>query len=181
VLRGWAADIVHLLAPPSELPVAYVSMALRHVYVDFDYRDRASWLLRAHISVSTALWRIPLPGDPEGQPVVPGDEAREFEEFPMRAWDPSLAPSIDDVRIVRGGPARRPIDFTCVPLAGGGPDGGERWLSGGPMEVPVSDGRSDGTLREDFRIVGTGLRFRERTCAGEGEAVQFVSWAVPTT
>jgi hypothetical protein len=180
VLRAWADDIVHLVAPPHELPVAYVSMALRQVYVDYEFRDRASWLLRAHISVSTALWRIPLPGDPEGQPVVPGDEAREFEELPMRAWDPSLPPSIDDIRIVRGRAGMRPVEFGCVPLAGGEPDGRELWLSAGPLEVPVSDGAPDDTVREDFRIVGTGLRFEDRECSAAGDAVQFVSWAIPT-
>ena len=118
-LRPWAADIVWIDAPGDEFPVAYVSMARRRVYVDRAYRDRATWLLHAHISVSTALWRIPLPGDPPGEPIMPGDTEREFEEIPMRAWDPSLRPSMDDVRIVRGRPVRRLVDFRCVPLVGG--------------------------------------------------------------
>jgi len=175
LLRPWAADLVLLEAPSEELPVAYVSMERREVYVDREYRDRASWLLRAHISVSTALWRIPLADDPPRQPITPGDEMREFEEQPIRAWDPTRVPTIDDIRIVRGGPARRRIEFACIPLAGGG--GGGAWLSGGPIDVVVSDGSSVDTVREDFGLVGTGVRHADRACAGPGEAVQLVSWA----
>ena len=200
VLRSWADDMVWIDTPPPELPVAYVSMALRQLFVDHDYRDRASWLLRAHISVSTALWRIPLPGDPKGQPITPGAAEREFEELSMRAWDPSMTPAMDDIRIVRGTPVLRRIDFRCVPLAGGVPpavqaadaarawsvhdaartgDEGatEAWLTGGPLDVAVSDGSAVDATREDFRIVGTGMRFRERTCATDGDAVQYVAWA----
>ena len=198
VLRPWADDIVHMVAPPGELPVAYVSMALRQVYVDSEYRDRAAWLLRAHISVSTLLWRIPLPGDPEGQPVVPGDERREFEELPMRAWNPSLRPAMDDIRIVRGEPVRRRADFACVPLVDEGPAypltasaaTEERWVSAEPFDITVAAGpvpggptvaetgaaSEAGTVREDFGLVGTALRFQERECAAAGEAVQLVSW-----
>ena len=189
VLRPWAGDIVHLVAPPHELPVAYVSMTRRHVYVDHDHRDRAAWLLGAHISVSTALWRIPLPGDPERQPVVPGDEAREFEELPMRAWDPELAPAVDDVRIVRGRPASRRIELGCVPVVGVA-SGADRWVSAAPFVVRVGAPTAPGTrgvgtdaagapatVREDFRIVGRGLRHGRRECDEGGEAVQIVSWS----
>jgi hypothetical protein len=201
ILRAWADDLVWIDTPFPELPVAYVSMALRRVFVDHEYRDRASWLLRAHISVSTALWRIPLPGDPAGQPITPGDMDREFEELSMRAWDPSLPPAIDDIRIVRGRPVGRRIDFRCISLAGGippavqaaasarawglaseaeaqGEGAAEAWLSGGPLDVMVSDGSDDDVTREDFRTVGSGLRFRERGCATDGDAVQYVAWAV---
>ncbi len=200
VLRSWAYDVVWIDTPSRELPVAYVSMALRQVFVDHEYRDRASWLLRAHISVSTALWRIPLPGDPEGQPITPGDEAREFEELSMRAWDPSMTPAMDDVRIVRGVPVPRRVDFRCVPLAGGvspavraaeaarmsrsdgaqtspGSPSTESWLSGGPFDVVVSDASTFEATREDFGIVGTGMRFGDRRCSEAGDAVQFVGWA----
>ena len=166
--------MVWLGAPSAELPVAYVSMALRQVFVDYDFRDRATWLLRAHISVSTALWRIPLPGDPPREPIQPGDEAREFEELPIRAWDPSRTPAIDDVRIVRGTLVRRVVDFACVPLVDGAAGA---WLAGGPFELAVSDGTANDSIREDFRIVGTGLSHSERTCSTSGEAVQYVSWA----
>jgi len=200
VLRSWSDDIVWIDTPAAELPVAYVSMALRQVFVDYDYRDRASWLLRAHISVSTALWRIPLPGDPPGQPITPGDEQREFEERSMRAWDPSMHPAMDDVRIVRGAPIQQRIEFRCIPLAGGvtaavraaetarsrgaySAAGAreevsiESWLSGGPLGVVVSDGSAVDATREDFRIVGTGMRYAERTCATDGDAVQYAAWA----
>ena len=84
ILTQWADGIVQVEAPARELPVAYVSMAHRQVFVDPEFRDRASWLLRAHISVSTWHWRIPLPGDPDGVPIAPGDEEREFEELSIR-------------------------------------------------------------------------------------------------
>jgi len=174
LLRPWASDIVWLDAPGQELPVAYVSMALRQVFVDYDFRDRAAWLLRAHISVSTALWRIPLPGDPPRQPIQPGDEAREFEELPIRAWDPSHTPEIDDVRIVRGTATHRAVEFACVPLVDGA---AEAWLAGGPFEIAVSDGSATGSIREDFRIVGTGLTYADRACSTSGDAVQYISWA----
>jgi hypothetical protein len=147
-------------------------MALRQVFVDYEYRDRATWLLHAHISVSTALWRIPLPGDPEGQPIMPGDQAREFEELPMRSWNPSMPPAIDDIRILRGRPAARSVHFSCIPLVGA-----DAWLSAGPLNVTVSDGSGAESIREDFRILGTGLRWNERSCAGGGEAVQLLGWA----
>lgn len=197
ILRAWADDIVWVATPADELPVAYVSMEERKVFVDYDYRDRAAWLLTAHISVSTALWRIPLPGDERGVPIPPGDTAREFEELSMRAWDPAMRPAMDDVRILRGRPARRVIDFRCVPLAGGvspslsaavearGVAGGtdeqvgpvESWLSAGPIATVVSSGTEEGTTREDFRTIGTGARFAARACSGRGDAVQLVSWA----
>jgi len=174
LLRPWADDIVWLSAPTDELPVAYVSMALRQVFVDHEYRDRATSLLLAHISVSTALWRIPLPGDPVGQAVTPGDELREFEELNMRQWNPSSVPEMDDIRILRGAGAGRRVDFSCVPLVGSEED---TWLGGGPWDVVVADGGVSDTTREDFMIVGSGSRHSERTCAGRGEVVQYVSWA----
>jgi hypothetical protein len=150
-------------------------MALRQVFVEHDFRDRASWLLDAHISVSTWHWRIPLPGDQAGIPIPPGDEAREFEEFGMEEWDPEMPPAMDDIRVVVGRRATRRIDFACVPLSRGAP--AETWYRGGPWDLFTSDGGSDGTLREDFGIIGTGERFLNRDCTGTGEAVQFVHWA----
>ena len=64
ILTQWADDIVRVGIPLRELPVAYVSMAQRQVFVDPEFRDRASWLLRAHISVSTWHWRIHCPVTP---------------------------------------------------------------------------------------------------------------------
>ncbi len=178
ILRPWAADIVWISAPAVTLPVAYVSVARREVYVDSAFRDRASWLLRAHISVSTALWRIPLAGDPPQRPIPPGDEEREFEERPIGAWDPSMPPGVDDIRVVRGGAATRRVEFSCVSLTSTEPGAAAaRWLSGGPFELVVSDGTTDDTVREDFGIVGVGLRYLDRRCSGPGDAVQYVSWA----
>ena len=174
LLRSWADDIVHVSDPVEARTVAYVSMALRQVFVDHDFRDRASWLLDAHISVSTWHWRIPLPGDRVGVPIPPGDAAREFEEFSMQEWDSEMPPAMDDIRVVRGRPAARRIDFACVPLSDGPVD---TWYRGGPWDALTSDGVSDDTLREDFGIIGAGERFEKRDCTGTGEVVQFVNWA----
>lgn len=190
ILRPWAEDIAWIATPSGELPAAYVSMARRHVYVDHDYRDRAAWLLNAHISVSTAHWRIPLPGDPEGQPITPGDERREFEEFGIHEWDPGQTPALDDIRIVRGRRTSRAVDFACVPMVGNG------WYAAGPWTVDVASASTLGasrataddrgepestaaedTTREDFRVAGSGMRFDERACATGGEAVQYVMWS----
>lgn len=186
VLTEWAHDIIRVGAPMSELPVAYVSMERRQVFVDQEFRDRASWLLQAHISVSTWHWRIPLPGDPEGIPIAPGDHLREFEELSIREWDPSMLPAMDDIRIRRGRPVRRQLSLDCAELAGvrtvelEGESGDvrplEAWVQGGPWEVVVSDQTSIDTLREDFRLLGTARRFRSRGCDGAGEAVQIVGW-----
>ena len=113
LLLPWSEGIIRIAAPVAELPVAYVSMASRHVFVDLEFRDRASWLLSAHISVSTALWRIPLPGDPPGQPITPGDDLREFEEVSIRDWDPAMPPAEGDIRIRRG--RRTPPRRRCWP------------------------------------------------------------------
>ena len=173
LLRPWADDIAWIAAPSTELPVAYVSMARRHVYVDHDYRDRAAWLLDAHISVSTAHWRIPLPGDEAGVPITPGDSIREFEEFGIRQWDAGASPSMDDIRIVRGRRAARAVDFACIPMVGGA------WYRAGPWSVDVAVGGSTvaDVTREDFRMAGAGFRFADRECAAQGEAVQFVMWS----
>ena len=40
VLLPFSDGAVHLSAPPPELPVAYVSMGRRQVYLDHDYRVR---------------------------------------------------------------------------------------------------------------------------------------------
>ena len=120
ILMLRADGSVHLAVPPYELPAAYVSMQRMQVYVDHDYREQAYWALRAHISVSTGVWRIPLRGDPPNMAVVPGDAQREFEELSEREWDPALPPSPGDIRLLRGVPMTRRIDVECVPFSGGG-------------------------------------------------------------
>ena len=178
LLLPWSDDVIRIAAPVAELPVAYVSMASRRVFIDLEFRDRASWLLGAHISVSTALWRIPLPGDPPGQPITPGDELREFEEVSIREWDPAMPPAEDDVRIRRGRRATTSVHFVCVP--GGGASGaiaGTEWFSAGPWPLDVCAGGSQETTREDFMRIGAGTRHATRSCEGPGEPIGFITWA----
>lgn len=181
--------------PADDLPVAYVSMARRQVFVDRAYRDRASWLLGAHISVSTALWRIPLPGDPEGEPISPGDERREFEEKGIQDWDPALVPSMDDVRIRLGVPELVQVELECAPLVGPAsgrgasaeperaPAGSERLateprLSATPWTMEMAGAVPGEPVREDFMVIGHGTRHRDRACTDAGDAVQYVGWAI---
>ena len=79
ILIPWSDNTVRILNTTSALPLAYVSLGLRRVYVENMVRDQVIGLLNAHVSVSTGLWRIPLPGDRPEQPLVPGDTSREFE------------------------------------------------------------------------------------------------------
>lgn len=153
---------VRVTVTPEPRVVAYVSMERMEVYVDRDFRDRASWLLDAHISVSTWHWRIPLPGDDPGVPITPGDEAREFEELDIALWDRSV-PSADDIRIVLADTVSRRITVACVAV-----EGEEEALSA-ELPVPVSKPSDGGTIREDFHLLGTGLLHADTTCAQSGE------------
>lgn len=174
VLLAWGPDAVHIAAPLNELPMAYVSMARREVFVDRASRGLSRWLLDAHISVSTGVWRIPLPGDPPGEPITPGDAMREFEELDIVAWDPAMEPAEGDFRIRRGRPVPVRLSPTCVPIAAT-----DAWHTGGPWDVVrcVAGGLDD-ACREDFVEVGTGLRHPRRGCAEEGVPVRFLSWVV---
>lgn len=173
VLLPWSSDAVWMTAPASELPVAYVSMAQRRVFVDHAFRDRASWLLDAHISVSTAHWRIPLAGDVPGEPIMPGDALREFEELGIRDLDPSVRPAEGDIRIGRGGRVSSLVDFSCVPVAGT-----DQWCSAGPWTLVRCGDNLDEVRREDFGVVGPGQRYGDRACSEPAEAVVLFSWAV---
>jgi hypothetical protein len=172
ILLPWSDGAVHLAAPSQELPVAYVSMARREIYVDHDYRDQVYWDLRAHISVSTGVWRIPLVGDPPLEPIMPGDLEREFVELSEREWDAAAPPMLGDVRVLRGVPMSRLIDVECVPLAGGG-----AWFRAGPWEILQSSGPSDQLCREDFASVGTGTRYADRECSRLVGPVDVLTWA----
>ena len=172
ILLPWSDDAVHLWAPVSERPMAYLSRASRRIFVEHEARDRVYWLLGAHISVSSGLWRIPLPGDDPRVPIVPDDIEREFEEQPMRAWDPAARPSEGDFRIRRGAASRTRIEFACAPLSGGG-----AWLGAGPLEIARCAAASDGACREDFMDVGTALRYPDRACAEPGRTVRLLTWA----
>jgi hypothetical protein len=177
ILLPRADGTVHLDAPAYELPAAYVSMERMQVYVDHDHRDRVFWDLRAHISVSTGVWRIPLRGDPLSMAIVPGDLQREFEEMSERDWDPTRPPSPGDIRFLRGVPASRRIDVQCAPFAGGG-----AWLRAGPWEVQQAHGPSDQLCREDLMVVGTGTRYADRECTRPEGPVDVLTWmSVPLT
>ncbi|MGE0160217.1 MAG: hypothetical protein AB7T31_12475 [Gemmatimonadales bacterium] len=172
ILIPRADGSVHLVSSPGELPAAYVSMERMQLYVDHDYRDQAYWDLRAHISVSTGVWRIPLRGDPPTMAVVPGDLAREFEELSEREWDPTLPPTEGDIRVMRGAAVQRRIDVGCVPLAGGG-----AWLRAGPWEIVQAGGPpGEQLVREDFLPVGTGMLYEDRECTRPLREVDVLTW-----
>lgn len=158
-------------AGPDQRPVAYVSMATRQVFVDRAYRDRASWLLDAHISVSTALWRIRLPGDSPLTPIPPGDEAREFEERPIGDWDPAVGPEEGDIRIVLGRQTDVVVTLACAPV-----QGTTDRLTAGELHFARSLGGGEEPVREDFLELGRGRRHRDRDCEDVAVEVPIVGW-----
>jgi hypothetical protein len=174
ILLPWSDAAVHMDAPPREMPVAYVSMGRMQLYVDSAFRDQVYWDLRAHISVSTQVWRIPLPGDPPREAITPGDTLREFEEWSEREWDPTAAPSLGDIRIVRGVATPRRVDLMCAPLAGGG-----AWLRAGPWEILQCGGSTGSLVREDFMSIGRGMRYADRDCTRPRGEVDVLTWACP--
>jgi hypothetical protein len=172
VLRPGPSGSVHIAAPLSVLPMAYVSVGRMQVFVDYEFRDRARFFLDAHISVSTGVWRIRRPGDPEDQPVTPGDLLREYEELDIAEWDPTTEPTLGDVRLLRGGPTPVTIDFSCTPMEGSG-----GWYSAGPLRILRCDPALGDACREDFVEVGVGRRQPVRGCADPGVVARFVTWA----
>ncbi len=172
VLLALSDDAIRVAAPAPELPMAYVSLASRRVFVDYAYRDRSRWILDAHISVSTGLWRIPLPGDPEGLMIPPGNVPREFEELDISAWDPTAEPAAGDFRVRRGRPVPVRIEFSCVPVAATG-----GWYSAGPLDVLRCDGSGDEACREDLMEVGRGAHHPVRGCGDAPREVRVFSWA----
>ena len=170
-------DAVRIATPPRTRPVAYVSMVTREVFVDREYRDQASWLLGAHISVSTWVWRIPLPGDSPLTPISPGDERREFEELPIGSWDPNRPPSDGDIRIVLGLVASVTLPLDCVPI-----QGTAHRVS---AEVPAVDVVIPGPgepFREDFGVLGSGARHADPECAPSSSdlpSVALFGWSHP--
>ena len=134
-------------------------------------------MLAAHISVSTELWRIPLPGDDLGIPVDAGDELREFEETPVGEWDATMDPTDGDFRIRRGRRENVEVAFDCLPMAGR-----EGWYSAGPWEIAQCTGRGPDLCREDFMTIGTGSHYARRpfgACTEPAGAVRYVTWACP--
>lgn len=150
---------VRIATPLSVLPAAYVSMATRQVFVDRAHRDRASWLLDAHISVSTWVWRIPLPGDSRRTPIPPGDEAREFEELPIGAWDPDAAPTVGDIRIVLGRVQATTVPLDCVPI-----QPSDARLSADALVFDAVLPGPGEAAREDFGYLGSGIRLDDPEC-----------------
>lgn len=172
VVRPFRDDAVRIATPLSLRPAAYVSMATRQVFVDRAYRDRASWLLDAHISVSTWVWRIPLPGDSRLTPIPPGDESREFDELPVGAWDPSIEPMEGDVRIVLGRRVASVIEVDCVPI-----QGSDHRLAAGRIELERCLAGPGEAVREDFRRLASGSRHVDPECADEGIEVDVLGWS----
>lgn len=164
------------------LPVAYVSTARRIVWVDRAWRDRAHFVLGAYTSVSTGLWRIPLPGDDPRAPIAPGDEAREFEARDMEAGDLPPVASPGDMRVRAGRVVERRLDAACLAVPGGG------WLTGGPWTVPgVEDDHGAGAGganrpgirsagREMFVRLGAGTTHAAPGCSGSGVTVDVFGW-----
>jgi hypothetical protein len=175
VLLPWTDDVVRIAAPLSEPPLAYVSRGLLRVYVDLDARQEIAAMLAAHISVSTGLWRIPLPGDDLAIPVEAGDALREFEETHLGQWDPTMTPAVGDFRVRRGEREGVRVDFDCVPMANR-----EGFFSAGPWDIAQCRGRGEALCREDFGEVGTGSLYGRRalgTCSEPEGAVGYVTWA----
>ena len=175
VLLPWTDGAVRITSPLAEPPLGYVARQSRRVYVDPSARDEIRGLLVAHISVSSGLWRIPLPGDDLAIPVDAGDERREFEETHVGEWDPTMPPGVGDFRVRRGRRENVQVDFDCVPMAGS-----EGRFSGGPWEIAQCGGQGDELCREDFTHIGTGSRYRRRalgTCAEPIGEVRYMTWA----
>lgn len=171
VVLPFRDDAARIATPLSLRPAAYVSMATRQVFVDRAHRDRASWLLDAHISVSTWVWRIPLPGDSPLTPIPPGDEPREFDELPIGAWDPRIEPMQGDVRIVLGRRVASVIEADCVPI-----QGSDRRLSAGRIELERCLAGPGEAVREDFRRLASGRRHVDPECADGGIEVDVFGW-----
>lgn len=175
LIREAGVDRTWIASPPDRRPAAYVAMATRQVFVDRAHRDRATWLLDAHISVSTGLWRIPLPGDSPLTPISPGDERREFEEMDMGDWDPATLPDEGDIRIVLGGRMPVVVAAGCLPIQGTGD-----WLAVDRLEHERCLPGPGDAVREDFLRLGEGRRYGDRSCAVGGVDVSVLGWACPT-
>ena len=171
ILMPWSDNTVRILNTTLALPLAYVSLGLRRVYVENLLRDRVIGLLNAHVSVSTGLWRIPLPGDRPEQPLVPGDTSREFEVAAIWDWDPKADPTERDFRIMAGAEVRTNIHFSCQPISGK-----EEWYSAGPWSIDQCDPSLDGTCREDFQQIGEGIQYTDRNCSAPGKTIRFLTW-----
>lgn len=172
ILLPWGEGAVRIAAPPRERPVAYMSRRYMKIWVDHEFRDRLSYALNAHISVSTGHWRIPLPGDPPNIPVTPGDENREYEEFDVRFWDAEIEPAEGDLRVLRGAPASTVVSIQCQPVSGGG-----TWLSAEPLQLFRCGPPGPELCREDLMEVGAAASFADWDCAQPTGSVRLFTWA----
>lgn len=155
--------------------VAYVSRAERRVYLDRDWRGRVHFLLGAYTSVSTGLWRIPLPGDAPLRPIAPGDESREFEVTDLDAMPPELEPVPGDMRVRLGAPETVRLEASCPAGEGAGGTPEAPGLLGGPWTLARLDGPPGTGGREEFVPVGTGQRTDPADCT-PGETVDVLTW-----
>ena len=177
VLLPWTDDAVRIAAPLSEMPLAYVSRGSMRIFIGLDSRMEIRGTLAAHISVSTGLWRIPLPGDDLRIAVEAGDELREFEETHIGEWDATLDPTEGDFRIRLGRPESVGVAFHCKPMASR-----EGWYSAGPWEIEQCTEPGQDLCREDFIEIGTGFRYASRpmgACSQPVGTVRYVTWACP--
>ena len=165
-------DGVALLGPSDDAVIAYVSRGERRVYVDAEWTDRAHFLLGAYISVSTGLWRLPLPGDDARAPITPDDEAREFEAMDMDLLDPTRIPRPGDMRVRLGRPGSLDAVLECVPLGGESPGA----MSGGPWEGRAIQGGEGNGGRELFGRLGEGRLHPTRACRGDAHPVGVYGW-----
>ena len=171
IIRSYGADAARIIAPMSEPPIAYVSQGLQLVFIDREFRDRLVGILSAHISVSTGHWRIPQPGEPLEEPLIPGVPEHEFEEVGIGDLDLEMEPSEGDFRIRRGQRVETTIDFSCIAVA----DSSQQ-ISGGPWHVEQCDGSGRGTCREDFVEVGIGSRYGATNCETGALDIRLLSW-----
>ena len=174
IVRSYAGNAARLVTPMSQPPIAYVSQGLRLVFIDREFRDLLVGILSAHISVSTGHWRIPQPGDPLQEPLIPGVPVREFEEVGIGDWDLGMEPSEGDFRIRRGQRVETTIDFSCVPMIGS-----SQQLSGGPWHIVHCDGSGAGTCREDFVEVGIAARSTAGSCGDGNDEIRVLTWVCP--
>ncbi len=174
IIQSYGADAARIVAPISEPSIAYVSQGLQLVFIDREFRDLLVGILSAHISVSTGHWRIPQPGEPLEEPLIPGVPEHEFEEVGISDLDLEMEPSEGDFRIRRGQRQATTIDFSCIAMADS-----PQQISGGPWHVEQCDGSLRGTCREDFVELGIGSRYAATSCGTGALDIRLLSWVCP--
>jgi len=174
IIQSYGADAACIVAPLPGPPIAYVSQGLQLVFINREFRDLLVGILSAHISVSTGHWRIPQPGEPLEEPLIPGVPQHEFEEVEIGDLDLEMEPSEGDFRIRRGRRVDATIDLACVPVL----DSSLR-LSGGPWHIEQCEGSGAGTCREDFVEVGIATRYGAGTCGDGAGNIRVLTWVCP--